>query len=176
MNLTTQQLQTLKAHIAANNNTIDIGAGPVAIKTVPQTPDNAFAIAVWYNSAVSPAFYVWLSSVSVIEIMQNGFGWDRVDNLTVGKARIWDFMTRAGTINPSRANVRAGFEACFSVESGDMNTRQAIYDHCQRPATQLEKLFAVGAGTASTHHGVGPATATVDGMVNYQDILNAWGS
>lgn len=163
MALTAAQQATLKADILADQ----------VLSAFPNNSDGAFAIAAIYNAVASPDFYIWRTSVPVVEIMQNGFDWTRVDNLTVGKARIWEFMTSAGILNPSQPNVRAGFEACFSVEAGDQSTRQAIYNHCQRLATRAEKLFSTGTGTAATHHGLGPATSTLDGLLSYQDVQDA---
>ena len=163
MALTNAQLVILKA---------DILNDP-ALNALPNTLDGAFEIAAAYNLVASPDYYVWRTSVPVVEIMQNGFDWARIDNLTVGKARIWEFMTSAGILNPSQANVRAGFEACFSVEAGDQTIRQAIYDHSQRLATRGEKLLATGAGTSSTHHGVGPAVMSFEGQLTYQGVFTA---
>lgn len=161
--LTTQQLQTLKAFITAD---------PV-LNAFPNNSDGNFEIAVRLNLPATPAFVVWKTSVNVTDIMQNGFDWTRVDNLTVGKARIWEFMTSAGVLNPSLANVRAGFEACFSVEVADGPTRQAIYNHCLQNATVLQKLFATGAGTNPTNHGIGPATMAVSGPVSHSEVEQA---
>ena len=164
MALTTEQSAALKAFIAADPT----------LSLIPKTADGAFDIAAQLNRPASPVFHVWRTAVNIADIMQNGFDWTRVDNLTIGKARIWEFMTAAGTLNPSRPTVRAGFEACFSVEAGDGTTRQAIYDHCARPATRAEKLYATGTGAAPTHHGIGPATLVFEGNLIYQDVLEAW--
>jgi hypothetical protein len=104
--------------------------------------------------------------------MGNGFDWTRVDNLTVGKARIWEFMTTLGVINPSQANVRAGILAVFGT-AGDLAMRLSIFGHCQRLATRVQKLFATGAGTTVTEQGIGPGTTVVE-SINYQDVLEAW--
>lgn len=162
MALTTQQLQTLKAAIIADNT----------LNAFPNNADGAFGVAALLNQPADPAFYVWRTSVGITEIMQNGFAWDRVDNLTVGKARIWEFMTAVGTVNPSLPNVRAGFIAVFTT-AGDLATRQAIFNHSQRTATKFEKLFAAGAGTTTTDQGVGPATMAVEGPLSYQDVDTA---
>jgi hypothetical protein len=161
--LTPSQLTTLKANIIAD---------PV-LSALPNNDDGAFQIMTAYNLSAVPDFFVWRTTINVADIMRNGFDWTRVDNLTVGKARIWEFMTSAGTLDPSRANVRAGFEACFSVEAGDQSTRQGIYNECQRLATRAEKLFAAGAGTTSTHHGIGPATMAFTGSISLNDVLAA---
>lgn len=161
--LTSSQLTALKSAILAD---------PV-LAAKPNTPDGAFDIAVAFNLPATPTFMTWRSSVSIDAIMGNGFDWTRVDNLTVGKSRIWEWMTKLGTVNPSKPNVRAGFEACFSVEAGDQPNRQAIYDASSRPCSRAEKLFATGTGSAPTHHGVGPATMGFEGLLTYQDVLDA---
>ena len=106
--------------------------------------------------------------------MGNGFDWTLVDNLTAGKARIWEWMTQLGVINPSQANVRAGIIASISGTGAAFPTmRTAIFGHCQRLATRFEKLLATGSGTQSTDQGVGPGIATVPGPLSWNDVLTA---
>lgn len=160
--LTTPQLQALKAAILADQE----------LAAQPNNSDGNFAIAAALNQPATPAFYVWRTSVAITEIMQNGFDWTRVDNLTAGKARIWEFMTAANQVNPSLANVRAGFLATFSV-AADQVTRQGIFNHSQRQATRAEKLLATGAGTTATDQGVGPATMGFEGALSFDDVAQA---
>ncbi len=160
--LTTAQLATLKAAILAD---------PL-LDAQPNNTDGAFAIAAAFNLDAAPAFFVWRTAVPVDEIMQNGFDWTRVDNLTVGKARIWDWMMRTGSLNPAQANVRAGVLATFSV-AADLATRLAVFTHCQRLASRAEQLFATGAGTTTTEQGVGPAIMGFEGQLSYQDVDTA---
>jgi hypothetical protein len=163
MALTAQQQTTLKAHIDASGD----------LNIFPNTSDGAFAIAALLNQPADPDFWVWRTSVTEAEIMQNGFDWVRVDNLSVGKARIMDWMFRStGTINPSRANIRAGIIECWKGTQADLAVQAAIFGRCQRLATRFEKLFASGAGT-SVVNGVGPATMAVEGSVSYQDVQDA---
>lgn len=160
--LTTPQLQALKAAIAADQ----------ALAAKPNNPDGNTEIAAAFNTNAAPEYYVWKSSVGIDEIMQNGFDWTRVDNLTVGKARIWEWMTAVGTVKPNQANVRAGVLAVFTT-AGDLANRNAVFGHCQRLATRAEKLFASGSGVTSTDQGVGPSTMTFEGNLSYQDIEQA---
>lgn len=161
--LTPAQLATLKADIAANPD----------LASQPMNSDGDFEIARLLNLDATPTFFAWRSAVPMDEIMQNGFDWTRVDNLTVGKARIWDWMRGTGTINPSQANVRAGILAVFGT-AGDLSMRQSIFGHCQRPATRLEKLLAVsGNGTTVTEGGIGPATLGYEGSISYQQVAQA---
>lgn len=165
MTLTQEQLTILKAAILSDQ----------ALASKPMNSDGHFDITVEMNKSSVPEFFVWKSSVAVTEIMGNGFDWTRVDNLTVGKARIWEFMTSIGTVNPSQSNVRAGFEACFSVEAADGPNRQAIYTHSVRLSSRVEKLFATGAGTAPNNHGVGPAAMAFEGPLSPSDVEKARG-
>jgi hypothetical protein len=162
MALTPEQNATLKAAILADQE----------LNAFPNNTDGAFGIAALLNQPASPSFYVWRSTVPISEIMQNGFDWTRVDNLTVGKSRIWEWMMATGVLNPSQSNVRAGVLATFGV-AADLATRLAVFGHCQRLATRIEKMLATGTGTTTTEQGVGPATMGFEGAISYQDVDTA---
>lgn len=159
MALTPAQNATLKAYIA----------GDQVLSAFPGNSDGAFAIAAAMNATASPDYYVWRSSVTIDEVMQNGFDWTRVDNLTVGKSRIWEWMASTGTVKPNQANVRAGVLAVFTT-AGDLANRNAVFSHFQRLATRAEKLFATGTGTSSTDQGVGPSVMGFEGTLSYSDV------
>jgi len=155
--LTTEQKATLKSFVEGN----------ATLNQIPHSYDGAFALADALTVDVSPAFIVWRTSVSAEEIMSNGFVWTAVDALTVGKARIWDWMTRYGTINPSKVNVRQGMADAFGAASA-MAT--GIMPHLKRNANLLEKLFATGTGTTAS-----PATMVIEGSLSYQEVYEAMG-
>ena len=114
-------------------------------------------------------FVVWKTSVSAEQVMSSPeFAWTRVDNLTNGKARIWDWMIRgsSGTFNPSNANIRAGIDAVWVGTAADLAVRAGVYDTCKRVATVAEKTLATGTGTTQT-----PGILTFEGSVSMQDIL-----
>jgi len=74
MALTSAQLATLKADIAANTNTIPAGqpwtnsfAGQ-AINTIPNAGDGNATIAAWYNQTASPAYVVWRTEAPIMAI------------------------------------------------------------------------------------------------------------
>lgn len=115
-------------------------------------------------------FIVWKRSVTAEEIMQNGFDWTRVDNLSVGKARIWEWMFQFGFVDPTKDNIRAGITACWTGTSADVAVRDAVFVHCKRPATVGEKLFATGTGTT-----LSPASMALgcDGLVTAQNVDDA---
>lgn len=158
MPLTPAQLVTLKAAIDAD---------PV-LSAYPNTPDGAYAIADDLNALDPGPFVVWKTAVNPDEILRNGMDWTRVDNLSVGKARIWEWMTRLGTFNSSRLNIRAGIDATWTGTAADLAVRATVYTHCKRPATRAEKLFATGTGSDAS-----PATMTVEGRLSYQDVYAA---
>jgi hypothetical protein len=158
MALTPAQQATLKAAIAAD----------ATLNAFPNSPDGAYAIADAMDALASGPFIVWKTSVNPDDIMRNGMDWTRVDNLTVGKARIWEWMTRLGTFNPSRTNIRAGIDATWVGTAADLAVRATVYTHCKRSATIAEKLFATGTGTDGN-----PATMTVEGRLSYQDVYDA---
>lgn len=100
--------------------------------------------------------------------MRNGMDWTRVDNLSVGKARIWDWLSRLGTINASQANVRAGIEAAWVGTQADLAVRAAVFGHCKRGATRAEKLLASGTGSDAS-----PGTMTFEGALTSEDVQAA---
>lgn len=160
MALTGAQLQTLKT---------DILADP-ALAAKPMTSGGALEIAAAYNVPANPAFIVWKSLVLQDEITQNGFTWTEVDNLTVGKARIWEWMfaNASRSINPSKANVRAGIVECWSGTAGRNAVQAVVLGHCKRSATRAEKLFASGTGSDAV-----PATMGFEGSVTSEDVQQA---
>ena len=157
--MTPSQLTALKAAILADPT----------LSALPANSDGAFEIARLLNLNATPDFFVWRTNVPINEIMSNGFDWTRVDNLTIGKARIWEWMVALGNINPSEPNVRAGVLAVFTT-AGDLANRVAVFGHSQRLATRAEKLLATGTGTTTTDQGVGPATMGYEGFLSYQDV------
>lgn len=112
-------------------------------------------------------FVVWKRSVSQDEIMQNGFNWTQVDNLTAGKARIWEwlFQNPMRSINPSKANVRAGIVECWSGTSERNAVQAVVLGHCKRVAAVAERYFATGTGTDAT-----PGNLVFEGTVSIDDI------
>jgi hypothetical protein len=162
MALTEQQQAALAADVALDP----------AFASLPHNSDGAYAVAQAYNELASPDFIVWRSSVSQDEIMQNGFDWVRVDNLSVGKARIWEwlFSNQTRSMNPSKVNVRAGIDETWKGTAADLAVRAAVYAHCTRAATRAEKLFASGTGTVAS-----PATMTQDGALSYNEVQAALG-
>lgn len=158
--LTPAQSATFKAFVEAD---------PV-LSLIPKTYDGAYALADALVAEASPAFIVWRTRVQQDEIMQNGFDWTQVDNQTVGKARIWEwlFANQDKSINPAKLNVRAGIDEAWKGTAAMLAVRAQIYVHCKRKANILEKLFATGTGSDAT-----PGTMVIEGSLSYQDVHEA---
>jgi hypothetical protein len=156
--MTPAQLQTLKAAILADPE----------MASQPMTSGGAQVIRSLFNLPASPAFVVWRTAVTRAEILQNGFDWTRLDNLSVGKARVWSDIFVDGTINPSKANVRTGIDSVWVGTAPDLAVRAAVYVHCKRAATRAEKLLAAGTGSDAV-----PATMTFEGELSADDVQQA---
>lgn len=166
MQLTSSQLQTLKA---------DIAADPV-LSVLPLNPDSAVEIANAYNLAAAPAYLVWSTQVTRDEIMTDpAWAWDRVDNLTVGKARIWDWMFNTGFIDPSKANIRTGIAAAWTGTSADLAQRDVVMAHCKRNATRAEKLYSIATpgGVGTRGSSANPDTMVFVGPLDPRDVEKA---
>ena len=158
--LTVPQLQAIKA---------EINADP-ALSGQPNNSDGAFAIAAALNLPANPAFIVWRTSVTQDEITQNGFTWTLVDALSVGTARIWEWMfdNAERTINPSKLNVRQGVIDVWSGTAGKLAVQAAVFAHCKRSASRVEKVLATGTGSDAT-----PAVMGFEGLITYQEVEQA---
>lgn len=121
-------------------------------------------LAAWFNTP-DAAYIVWRTSVSLREVQEDAaFDWTRVDNLSVGKACIWDSMFAFNNINPAQPNVRAGIDAAWVGTAADLAVRAAVYAKCKRAATRAEKALASGAGTNPS-----PSIMTFEGTISYAD-------
>jgi len=158
--LSTAQQDTLKAHILA---TPDLLA----------TNGDLDALRILLNSDAAPDFFVWKTSVALDEIQANGFDWVRVDNLSVGKARIWEWLFKNAqtSINPAKTNVRSGIIETWKGTAQDLAVRLVVLQHCQRKCSRMERLFATGTGSATNDQGVGPGDLVVAGPVTFNDLV-----
>ena len=157
MALTTQQLQTLKAHIDASPD----------LNTYPMTGDGAYAIAELMNLPSSPAFIVWKSAVSKNDVGKV-FQASALAAITAGNNdKLANFAAWNETVYPSRADQRAFFDDVFSVAAG-ATTRASLLAFWKRTAKRAEALFATGTGSDAS-----PATMTFEGSISYTDVIEA---
>lgn len=161
MSLTTEQIAAMRTALLATQD-------PALQASVAARNDTETTRLL--NLAAAPSFIAWRSGVTQDEIMLNGFDWARVDNLTVGKARIWEWMfDNAGkVINPSKANVRAGIDATWVGTAADLAVRAAVYVHCKRAVTAAERIFATGTGSDAV-----PGALVFEGSVTVQEVSQA---
>jgi hypothetical protein len=159
--LTTAQLQTLKA---------DIAADPV-LSLVPQNSDGAFEVAAAYNLEASPDFTVWKRQVTIDEVGQN-LDSSEVESLTTaenGRMQTFAAYNPSGPM-PERQDHRDFFDGVFSGAQG-VNTRALLLTLWKRLALRIEELYATGTGSDGS-----PATMAFEGTINFRDVLNAWSS
>ena len=158
--LTTAQLTTLAAAIRADTDPNVVAA--LSIR-------NDVLLAELYNA--DSTFIVWKTSIKPIEYRE-AIVWTEVDNaaMTVGKARIWEWLTEQMTANidASKTNVRQGIADCWASNT---TTRTNLLNIAKRAATKAEKLFATGTGTTAT-----PGVLGWEGMVTYTDVGIALGA
>lgn len=156
--LTTAQLQTLKAAILAETNPTFVGyrnAGETGL------------MANWLNELST--FVVWRTSVTQDECQQvAGFDWAQIDNLTVGQARIWDWMFKTGVIDASRERIRAGINECWKGTAAKLAVGTAVLAVCKRNATRGEAILASGTGTSAS-----PGTMSFEGDLTSRDVIDA---
>ena len=161
MALTTEQLQTFRAALLAE---------PDPDLVFRRDNGQTGRVAEWYNEPRTPSLIVWKTSLQLEEITSNGFDWVRVDNLSVGKARIWEWMfgSEDKSVNPSKPNVRAGIAEVWKGTAADLAVQATVLNHCKRPATRIEALFAVGSGTPAA-----PAMMVVTEQLSETDVMRA---
>lgn len=178
MQLSTAQLQTLKADLAANANTVLVGGVATAISAVPRNGDTAFAVAAWYNLAASPDFWVWKSSVSKGELVQvtsvdgTNFNWSGNGFITrsAGEQAAWrEIFNGTGACNPSLPNVRQAFADIFSGTGNAAANRTHLLAIARRKASAAEKLFTTGTGSTGSPGVMGP-----EGGLSVTNVDDAW--
>ena len=161
MALTTEQLHVFRAALLAETD-----------PDLVFRRDNGQAgrVAEWYNEVGANAPIVWKTSLQLEEITSNGFDWVRVDNLSVGKARIWEWMfgSESKSINPSKPNIRAGIAEVWKGTAADLAVQATVLNHCKRPATRIEALYAAGSGTMAA-----PATLVFAEQLSEPDVMRA---
>lgn len=158
MALTPEQLQTFRAALYAETD-------PELVEY--RTTGATGRVAEWYNKVGASAPIVWKTSLQLEEITSNGFDWVRVDNLSVGKARIWEWMfgSEDKSINPSKPNIRAGIAEVWKGTAADLAVQAVVLGHCKRPATRIEALFATGLGTVES-----PSTLVVVDQLRESEV------
>ena len=156
MPLTTSQLQALKADIIAD----------ATLNAFPNNSDGAFEIAKAYNLLANPAYIVWKTNVSTVDI-RSVLVWSEFDALSVSKQNAFTFLCSNHIVNAALANVRQGIQSIFTGP-GQAGNLAALIAVAKRSATRAEKLFATGDGTNGS-----PSTMGWEGVLSLQDVETA---
>lgn len=151
MALTDAQHQALADHIRANTDPDVVAA--LAIR-------NDTELARLYN--LDSAEIVWRSSMTRSDLKM-AFDWSEVvTGLSATDWQAWGELTADGSIDPSDANVRAGFAAIF--KSPLTTTRNALLAAAKRAASVYESVYTSGTnGTPGTLVVEGPVTIAIIG-------------
>lgn len=154
------QLTALKNHINAS-----VDPAVVTARGGGAIGRNDTELARLYNLAST--FVVWRSSVPIDEY-RAAMTWTEVDALTVGKARIWDWLTSGMTLPlaPATAAVRQGLADCWGAATA---TRAALLAASKRFATVAERIFVTGTGSNAT-----PGDLVFEGSITITDIGSAF--
>lgn len=172
MQLTTAQKQALKADIIAATD-----PECVALEASPTNSDLAFAVAALYNLTASPDFWVWRTSVSKKEIVEQAsvdattFTWAGNGFITrsAGELECWNQLFNSTlSCNPSLPNVRQAFQDIFSGTGNAAANRTHLLAAGRRKATRVEDLLATGTGSTAS-----PATMGSEGPLTFQNVLDA---
>lgn len=195
--MTPAQLQTLKADIAANTNTIN----GVQIKDMPNSADANDAIANWYSAIASPDFFVFRSNIPANEISDqvtwanytpqdaiasdgsNAAVWHARSLACQGKQFNLQLLLPSGQLfNAGRINLRAGLnDATTALPSGANGASRSggwtgILAILRRQALRVEKLFAVQTSGVGVTGGdplggtTNPALLVVENAVTANEI------
>ena len=167
MALTTAQQATLKTYIEANPTWM----------AYSHNADGAYAIAADLQAEASPAYVVWRTSVGETEYTNDtswqatDWSWTEYISRSIGEKSGYERMFWNGSIDPSKPNIRQGFEDIFSGGQADsVAQRDHLYASSKRNANLLEELFGEGAGTLES-----PSTMAVERSLPYREILYAMG-
>lgn len=130
------------------------------------TAGNDLALKDWFNA--NTTYVLWRTSLTRAELFKDSaFDWTRVDNLTVGKARIADWQFSSGAINCAEPNIRAGIDATWVGTAADLAVRDSVYAKCKRSATKAESVLGIGSGTTAS-----PSVPGWEGSISAQDVIN----
>lgn len=154
MVLSSSQLATLKTDVQSDG----------VLNAIPHTADGWQKIADAYN--VVGTFVVWRTSVPPTDY-RGQIVWTEVSALSVGLARIWEWVSGVNTlpINAADPNVRTGIATAFA----GLTTLTNLTAVAKRFATRGEKLFATGTGTSGS-----PGTMGPEGVVTAANIQGAF--
>lgn len=161
--LSPTQLQTLAARINASTD-------PAVVAARNAGADNELARL--YNLEASPAFVVWRTSVSRVEIYNNTspegttWSWTFYKNQSAVEQNAWVQMFMGDQADFSKANLRAGISVIFTAASSANATHALAIG--KRNARLVERVFASGTGSTAS-----PGTLVFEGTIDADHIAAA---
>lgn len=159
MPLTAAQKVTLKTAILADS-------GANAFYSI----GNLDGLASHLNTAISPSFWVWRTSVSRAEIYNDTspdgttWNWQTYKGQAIAEQNAWVQMFMGDAADFSKANLRAGVSNIFGASNAQTTHVLAMG---RRPATFAEKVLATGTGSTGS-----PATMGFEGAVSVSDLVS----
>lgn len=130
---------------------------------------NEIQITQWVNDYASPDWWVYRTSVPVVEV-GDAINASELAGLTALNLQRLQAMTgdlSGGTIHAANADRRAGFDSVFSG-AGGATTRANLAVVWRRKANRFEKQQSTGTGSTGS-----PATMTWEGSVTTQNVVDA---
>lgn len=172
--LTTPQLQTLKASIAAASDQAvsvpgNLCAGFVgtAINAIPNSSDGNVCVAAQYNLTASPAFTVWKTNVPQDQVGRAFNPVELASLSSLNTQRLQNIEQWFNTFNPSLAGDRAFFDDIFSG-AGGATTRASLLVLWKRLALRGERLYTTGTGSDAV-----PGLLVFEGALTAADVSTA---
>lgn len=146
--LTTPQLQTLKAHIAASSD----------MNSQPNNADGDVAIVALLNAVAAPTYWVVKTAVTQMDMQSKPsvdgttFDWAQAGGFIArsqGERDAWRTIFQPGSVNPSFATVRAAFDDIFNgTSAGAQACRVHWRAVSRRVATRFERLYVLATSPA----------------------------
>lgn len=161
MALTDAQLVTLKAAILAAPEL-----------TVPLAAGDDYTVAQWCNTPST--VIVWRTLVTEAEYTDDvsaeatTWSWTTYISRSAAERDGWARMFQNGDVNPSKANVRAGFADIFSgTGAAAVAQRNHLLAMSKRPALKCESILASGAGTNAS-----PSLLSFEGTIELTEVAH----
>jgi len=170
MSLTSAQLQALKSDIAVQ---VAGGSGTAISGLDPTNPDQAFAIADWYNE--DSTLVAWKTSIPNEDVGVEIDGQNLADLTSANQERLQSWFITKSQAMPEKSDHRAFFDDIFSGTAGS-ETRNALNGDgtndtglWRRFASRVESLLkSSGSGSNAD-----PCVLDFEGSIAYQDVLDS---
>lgn len=119
-------------------------------------------VAAWFNTPDPLNCIGWRHDITILEATR-AMVWTEIDALTIGKARIWEWMRTLGTLDAREAAIRQGISDAFS---GATATRTALTAAAKRTLMRGERALMQAGGLCTT---ASPSITTATGAMTVQE-------